>query len=77
MACAMALPSCSVLLAWYSLLFFAPYFLFCKQIKSEVLLANWHLSADRRGWDIIALVIFIFAALMSTFAVLYNSKYRR
>jgi hypothetical protein len=42
-----------------------------------VLLANWHLSADRRGWDVIALVIFTFAALMSTFAVLYNSKYMR
>ena len=45
--------------------------------QSQVLLANFNLSADRKGLDVAAMGGFICAALCATFAVLHRSKFRR
>ena len=46
-------------------------------LQSEVLLANFSLSFNRKVLDVAALVSFICVSLCATFAVLYCSKFRR
>lgn len=46
-------------------------------VSSNALLANFQLSYGNTLRDVLALLGFIIAALCSTFAVLYNSKFRR
>ena len=46
-------------------------------LQSEVLLANFSLSFNRKALDLAALAGFICASLCATFAVLHCSKFRR
>ena len=47
------------------------------EVKAEVLLANWNLSAHRLATDVMAMVAFTLLCLTGTFVVLARSQFRR